>query len=46
VLTPAAIMVIIMIFTMFLSDLINNAAAAVLMAPIVIRISQELGVSS
>jgi di/tricarboxylate transporter len=45
VLTPAAIMVVIMIFTMFLSDLINNAAAAVLMAPIVIRISQELGVS-
>jgi di/tricarboxylate transporter len=45
-LTPAAILVIIMIFTMFLSDLINNAAAAVLMAPIVIRISQELGVSS
>jgi di/tricarboxylate transporter len=46
VMTPAAILVVIMIFTMFLSDLINNAAAAVLMAPIVIRISQELGVSS
>jgi di/tricarboxylate transporter len=45
VLSPAAIMVVIMIFTMFLSDLINNAAAAVLMAPIVINISQELGVS-
>jgi di/tricarboxylate transporter len=45
-LSPAAIMVMIMIFTMFLSDIINNAAAAVLMAPIVIRITQELGVSS
>jgi di/tricarboxylate transporter len=45
VLSPAIIMVVMMIFTMFLSDLINNAAAAVLMAPIVIRISQELGVS-
>jgi di/tricarboxylate transporter len=45
-LSPAAIMIMIMIFTMFLSDIINNAAAAVLMAPIVIRITQELGVSS
>jgi len=45
VLSPVAILVVMMIFTMFLSDLINNAAAAVLMAPIVIRISQELSVS-
>jgi di/tricarboxylate transporter len=32
--------------TMFLSDLVNNAAAVVLMAPIAIRIAQGLNVSN
>jgi di/tricarboxylate transporter len=35
-----------LIATMFLSDLINNAATVVLMAPVGIRIAKELGVST
>lgn len=38
-------LVIALVATMFLSDLVNNAAAVVLMAPIGIRVAQGLGVS-
>jgi len=37
---------VIMILTMFLSDIINNAATVVLMAPIAISLSSSLGLSS
>ena len=40
---PALILGIIMIVTMFLSDIVNNAAAVVLMAPIGISLAQSLG---
>lgn len=44
---PAAgTLVIALVATMFLSDLVNNAAAVVLMAPIGIRVAQGMGVSS
>ncbi len=44
-LSPAATLLITMVCTMLLSDIINNAATAVLMAPIAINIAQGLGVS-
>ena len=40
-----AILAIILVVTMFLSDVINNAATVVLMAPIAISVSQGLGYS-
>jgi di/tricarboxylate transporter len=43
--SPAIMLVIILIITMTLSDIVNNAAAAVLMAPIAINIAQGLGLS-
>lgn len=39
-------LVIVLVGTMFLSDLVNNAAAAVLMAPIAIRTAQGIGASA
>ncbi len=42
---PAVTLVIVLVATMFLSDLVNNAAAVVLMAPIGIKIALGLGVS-
>ncbi len=43
---PAAVtLAVVLVGTMFLSDLINNAAAAVLMAPIAISVAQGLGAS-
>lgn len=45
-LPPGVTLAVILIGTMFLSDLVNNAAAAVLMAPIAIGVSQGLGVSA
>lgn len=43
---PAVVsLLIILIATMFLSDLVNNAAAAVLMAPIAISVAVGLGAS-
>lgn len=42
-LSPAIILASVMIITMFLSDLVNNAAAVVLMAPIGISLAQSLG---
>lgn len=43
---PWITLAIILIGTMFLSDLVNNAAAALLMAPIAISISVSLGASA
>jgi di/tricarboxylate transporter len=43
---PAVTLTIILVGTMFLSDLINNAAAAVLMAPIAISVAQGMAVSA
>ncbi|MCG8597542.1 MAG: SLC13 family permease [Kiloniellales bacterium] len=40
-----ALMALLMVLTMLLSDIINNAATAVLMAPIGIYVAQGLGVS-
>lgn len=42
---PEATLVLLLIITMFLSDLVNNAASAVLMAPIAIGIAADLGAS-
>lgn len=39
------VLAIVLIGTMFLSDLVNNAAAAVLMAPIAIRVAGGVGAS-
>ncbi|HRP63455.1 MAG TPA: SLC13 family permease [Phycisphaerales bacterium] len=45
-LSPTMMLIILLLGTMFLSDLINNAAAAVLMAPIAISLSKGLGASA
>jgi len=45
-LPPVASLAIVLVGVMFLSDLVNNAAAAVLMAPVAIAISRGLGVSA
>lgn len=42
---PAVTLTILLVATMFLSDLVNNAAAVVLMAPIGISVAQGMGVS-
>lgn len=42
---PVGVLIIILVITMFLSDLVNNAAAVVLMAPIGISIAQGMNVS-
>jgi len=44
-LPPWAILATILIITMFLSDIINNAATVVLMAPIAISVAHSLGFS-
>jgi di/tricarboxylate transporter len=44
-LPPAIILAILLVALMFLSDLVNNAAAVVLMTPIAINIALGLGVS-
>ena len=43
---PVLVLVLIMVVTMTLSDIMNNAATAVVMAPIAITLSDRLGVSS
>ncbi len=43
--TPWVTLTLVLVGTMFLSDLVNNAAAAVLMAPITISIAAGLGAS-
>ncbi len=45
VISPAMLLVIIMLGTMMLSDIVNNAASVVLMASIAISVAQGLGVS-
>ncbi len=45
-LPPVATLTLVLVGTMFLSDVINNAAAAVLMAPIAIGVAQGLGASA
>jgi di/tricarboxylate transporter len=37
---------VVLVATMFLSDLVNNAAAALLMAPIALRLATEVGASA
>ncbi|MFO7585816.1 MAG: SLC13 family permease [Anaerolineales bacterium] len=44
--SPIVMLVLIMVVTMFLSDIVNNAAAVVLMAPIAINVAQGIGASS
>lgn len=44
-LPPWAILAAILIITMFLSDIINNAATVVIMAPIAISVAKSLGFS-
>jgi di/tricarboxylate transporter len=45
-LSATAILVIVLVATMFLSDVVNNAAAVVLMAPIGIGVAQGLSASA
>ncbi|MFO7615429.1 MAG: SLC13 family permease [Bacteroidales bacterium] len=45
-LQPWAVLTIVLVITMFLSDIINNAATVVLMAPIAIGVANGLGLSS
>jgi di/tricarboxylate transporter len=45
-LSPAAVLVILMIVTMTLSDVMNNVATAVIAAPIAVNIAGSLGVNS
>ena len=44
-LSPAAILVILMVVTMTLSDVMNNVATAVIAAPIAVNIANTLGVN-
>ncbi len=44
-LPPVALLTIILVLTMTLSDVINNAATAVVMAPIALTIAHQLGVN-
>ena len=44
-LPPVALLTIILVVTMTLSDVINNAATAVVMAPIALTTAQQLGVN-
>jgi di/tricarboxylate transporter len=43
---PWVTLTVVLVGTMFLSDLVNNAAAAVLMAPIAINVAGGLGASA
>jgi di/tricarboxylate transporter len=44
-LSPAAVLVILMIVTMTLSDVMNNVATAVIAAPVAVNIANSLGVN-
>ncbi len=44
--SPVIALILILVVTMFLSDVVNNAAALVLMAPIGIRLAQGMGASA
>ena len=39
----AWVLIVILVFTMFISDLINNAATAVIMAPVSIQVANQMG---
>jgi di/tricarboxylate transporter len=43
--TPWVILTLVLVVTMFLSDIINNAATALVMAPISVGIASQLGVN-
>jgi di/tricarboxylate transporter len=43
---PSVVLILIMVITMTLSDIMNNAATAVVMAPISVDIAETLGVSA
>ncbi len=42
---PVLLLVILMVVTMFLSDILNNAATAIVMAPVAIGLAENMGVS-
>jgi len=44
-LAPAVLLIVIMVITMTLSDIINNAATAVMMAPLAAGLARGLGVN-
>jgi len=44
-LSPVVLLTLILVVTMTLSDVINNAATAVVMAPIALTVAQQLGVN-
>jgi len=44
-LPPAGVLIVLLLTTMFLSDLVNNAAAVVLMASIALNVAEGLGAS-
>ena len=41
--SAARVLVVILVFTMFISDLINNAATAVIMAPVSVQVANQMG---
>jgi len=43
--TPTLILALVLIVTMTLSDVMNNTATAVVMAPVAVGIAEQLGVS-
>ncbi len=45
-LAPAAVLTMVLVGTMLLSNVVNNAAAAILVAPIALSLSAELGMAS
>ena len=45
-LAPSAVLVMVLVGTMLLSNVVNNAAAAILVAPIALSLSAELGMAS
>lgn len=45
-LAPAAVLAMVLVGTMLLSNVVNNAAAAILVAPIALSLSAELGMAS
>ncbi len=44
--SPLWVLTLLLVVTMFVSDLINNAATALVMAPIAVQVAQRLGVAS
>jgi len=44
--SPVATLVLVLLGVMFLSDVVNNAAAAVLMAPVAVGVARGMGASA